>query len=264
MGDKRIDQCATRVARRRMDHQAGRLVDDNKIVILKDNIERDVLGLRQGRCWRRQGDCYLEALFDPPRRVDYRRAAEGHLTLFYEPFDARATEIRKNLCKSQVKAQAVSRLSQRRSTHFILLGHAIAMTDLNSPENPNSPLGQNSPGGKISNVPLPLKIAVYGMGLALVVMLLLVGTRFMDRRAENRTAAVTQGVPWDIDLGLVDLGPVDPGVADSGMSTIRDIKSAVIEGRILTVVVDGPSGDQVILIDTRKGKVVGRVRLVTP
>lgn len=138
------------------------------------------------------------------------------------------------------------------------------MTDLNSPENPNSPLGQNSPGGKTSNVPLPLKIAVYGMGLALGVMLLLVGTRFMDRRAENRTAAVTQGVPWDIDLGLVDLGPVDPGVADPGMSMIGDIKSAVIEGRILTVVVDGPSGDQVILIDTRKGKVVGRVRLVTP
>lgn len=138
------------------------------------------------------------------------------------------------------------------------------MTDLNSPENPNSPLGQNSTGGKTSNVPLPLKIAVYGMGLALMVMLLLVGTRFMDRRAENRTAAVTQGIPWDIDLGLVDLGLVDPGVADSGMSMIGDIKSAVIEGRILTVVVDGPSGDQVILIDTRKGKIVGKVRLVTP
>lgn len=138
------------------------------------------------------------------------------------------------------------------------------MTDLNSPENPNSPLGQNSNGGKTSNVPLPLKIAVYGMGLALMVMLLLVGTRFMDRRAENRTAAVTQGVPWDIDLGSIDLGLVDPGVADPGMSTIGGIKSAVIEGRILTVVVNGPSGDQVILIDTRKGKIVGKVRLTAP
>ena len=101
------------------------------------------------------------------------------------------------------------------------------------------------------------------MGLALGIMLLLVGTRFMDRRAENRTAAVTQGVPWDIDLGSIDLGSVDPGGADQGISTIGDIKSAVIEGRILTVVVDGPSGDQVILIDVKKGKIVGKVRLVT-
>ncbi len=143
------------------------------------------------------------------------------------------------------------------------------MTDLNAPENPNSPSSRNSHGGKISNVPLPLKIAVYGMGLALIVMLLLVGSRFMDRRAENRTAAATQGVPWEIDLGLIDLGlidlgPVDRESADPGMSAISNIKSAVIEGRTLTVVVGGPSGDQVILIDVRKGEVVGKVRLVTP
>lgn len=120
------------------------------------------------------------------------------------------------------------------------------MTDLKTPENPNSP------GIKVTGVPLPLKVAVYGMGLALALMAVLVASRFMDRRAESRQAAVTQGVPWLIDLGATDLN----------MPTIGDVKSAAIEGRILTVVVDDPSGhDQVILIDTRKGEVVGKVRL---
>lgn len=245
MGDKRIDQRAAGITRCGMNDQSCRLVDDNKVVVLKDDIERDVLGLWQGGRRRRQGDRYLEALFDPPRRVDYRLAAEGHLTLFNEPFDACAAEVCKDLCKGLVKAQAVSRLIQRRITHFILLGHAFAMTDLNSSENPNSP------DRKISNVPLPLKIAVYGMGLALAVMALLVASRFMDRRAENRVASDTQGVPWVIDLGAADLD----------MPTVGDVKSAVLDGRILTIVIDGPAGhDQVILIDTRKGEVIGMVR----
>src|SRR5579864_248188 len=43
MGDKRIDQGAVGIARRRMDHQPGGLVDDDEMCILKTNAEGDRL-----------------------------------------------------------------------------------------------------------------------------------------------------------------------------------------------------------------------------
>lgn len=251
MGDEGIDQRAVQIACCRMNHQTCGLVDDNEMIILKDNIERNVLALRLSRLRWRQDDRDFKALFDPPRRVDYRRAVEGHLTLFNKPFDARPAQVRADLRQSPVKAQAVNRLIQLDFALFILLGHAFAMTDLNTPENPDSREGLKSMEGAISTVPLPLKIAVYGMGLALTVMLVLVASRFMDRKAERRDMAATQEVPWLIDLDVADL-------------TESAIRSATIEGRILTVVVSGPTGDRVILIDTRKGEVVGKARLTTP
>lgn len=128
------------------------------------------------------------------------------------------------------------------------------MTDLNSTEKSKSPEGFEGTGDgavvppKGGHVPLPLKIAVYAMGIALVTMFALIGSRFMDRRAENRTAEAVEGTPWIIDVELQ---------APSGA-----IRSAVLDGRFLTVIIEGPSGkDQVVLIDTRKGQVVGKVRL---
>jgi hypothetical protein len=86
------------------------------------------------------------------------------------------------------------------------------------------------------------------MGVALIVMFALIGNRFMDRRAENRSSEATQGLPWLIDVEVQASGGV--------------VKSAVLEGRILTVIIEAGSGkDQVILIDTRKGAVIGKVRL---
>lgn len=114
------------------------------------------------------------------------------------------------------------------------------MTDLNSPEKSKSP--------RVGNVPLPLKVAVYAMGVALVVMFVLIGNRFMDRRAEIKTSAIVEGTPWIIDI---------EHQAASGA-----VKSAVLDGRFLTIIIEGNGGeDQVILIDTRKGQVVGKVRL---
>ena len=127
------------------------------------------------------------------------------------------------------------------------------MTDLDPPENPNSP------GHRISAVPLVLRIAVYGMGLALVVMLVLVGDRFMDRKAARQSTAADRGVAW-----LIELEANDPASKDEAWRSAGGVKSASTNGRILTVVVDDPSGDQVILIDTKKGEIIGKIRMVTP
>ena len=40
MGDQRVDQRAVRMARRRMDDEAGRLVDDDQVLVLEDDVER--------------------------------------------------------------------------------------------------------------------------------------------------------------------------------------------------------------------------------
>ena len=55
--DQRIDQRPGFVARRGMDDQPLRLVDDDEVVILVDNIERDGLAFRFGRARRGHVDC---------------------------------------------------------------------------------------------------------------------------------------------------------------------------------------------------------------
>ena len=49
MGDQRIDQRAGLMPARRMHDEAGRLVDDEEMVVLVDDVERDIFGLRLGR-----------------------------------------------------------------------------------------------------------------------------------------------------------------------------------------------------------------------
>ena len=48
MRDQRVDQCAGLVAGGRMHHEALRLVDDDDVVVLIDDVERDILALGFG------------------------------------------------------------------------------------------------------------------------------------------------------------------------------------------------------------------------
>ncbi len=54
MGDQRIDQRAGGVAGGRVHHEARRLVDDDELVVLVDDVERDRFALRLRRLRRRQ------------------------------------------------------------------------------------------------------------------------------------------------------------------------------------------------------------------
>ena len=57
MGDQRVDQRAGLVAGGGMHDQPLRLVDDDDVVILEHDIERDVLAFRLGGDRRRHVDC---------------------------------------------------------------------------------------------------------------------------------------------------------------------------------------------------------------
>ena len=56
MGDQRVDQRACVVAGGRMHHHADRLVDDDQVLVFKDDIERDRLAAGLGRSGRRHVD----------------------------------------------------------------------------------------------------------------------------------------------------------------------------------------------------------------
>ena len=47
--DQRVDQRVVRIARRRMHHEPRRLVDDDHVLVLVNDVERHRLGLRTGR-----------------------------------------------------------------------------------------------------------------------------------------------------------------------------------------------------------------------
>ena len=56
MGDQRIDQRAGFVAGGGVNHQTARLLDDDDVVVLMDDIERDVLRFRLGGNGRRHAN----------------------------------------------------------------------------------------------------------------------------------------------------------------------------------------------------------------
>ncbi len=62
-----VDQGAGRVARGRMDDEAGRLLDDEQVGVLEDDVERDVLGRRVQRPGRRLVHHDAVAGLDPVR-----------------------------------------------------------------------------------------------------------------------------------------------------------------------------------------------------
>lgn len=105
-----------------------------------------------------------------------------------------------------------------------------------------------TPEGPVeSNVPLPLKILVYTLFVLLVVVAIAVATRFMNRDKGVRSQAVEAGIAWDIGIE-----------ADAD----ERIKSAVLDGRTLTLVIERQgSGERVVVVDTRRGLVVGTVHL---
>jgi hypothetical protein len=48
MKEQGVDQRTTFGAARGVDDEAGRLVDDDEVLVLEDDVERDVFGFRQG------------------------------------------------------------------------------------------------------------------------------------------------------------------------------------------------------------------------
>ena len=94
MGDQRVDQRAGLVAGGRMHHQAPGLVDDDDVVILVDDIERDIFAGGLGGDGLRHVDCDRIAGGDMISGVADGGASDGDLACEDQRFQPRTRQLR--------------------------------------------------------------------------------------------------------------------------------------------------------------------------
>lgn len=122
MGQQRIDQRFVRAARRRMHHHAGRFIDDDKVVIFINHIQRNILRLDAAIDRRRQGEADRIIAFDPIRRVFYGllvlRAGQPTLAVLNQALQPRARQglpvLCSGFCQQLIKAGAVMRVADEK------------------------------------------------------------------------------------------------------------------------------------------------------
>ena len=103
MGDEGVDQCAIRIAGSGVHHHAGRLVDDDEILVFEDDREVHRLAFWLGR--HRLGHDQQENLagFDPVRRVGYGRAAGADVARLDQLLEAAARQAGEPPCQESVE-----------------------------------------------------------------------------------------------------------------------------------------------------------------
>lgn len=104
--DQGVDQRSTGVPRRRMDDQAGRLVDHDQVGVFPHDLEWDRFGLGLGRLGRRYVDDERHAGFDPCAGVTYGPVPIAYVARFDQRLDAGAAQHFQSRRKEPVDALA--------------------------------------------------------------------------------------------------------------------------------------------------------------
>lgn len=131
---------------------------------------------------------------------------------------------------------------------------------------------RTTPNGDEPQVAQPpsrgLKLAVYGMGAAIVVMtvLLVLGLAMGWNKKSVDTAS---GGNPAVSVPKVETGEAQGGVPEGGPAPLNIAvpKDAAIytitgDGKLVALHVRSPGGDEVIVVDTAANRVVSRIRLV--
>ena len=92
MVQERIHKRAGEMSRRGMNNHPRRLVDDDHVLVLKDDVERNILGFGDGRNGRRNLNDDLVVFGDLHPRLLGDRAVDRHKTGFDESLDSRPRE----------------------------------------------------------------------------------------------------------------------------------------------------------------------------
>ena len=103
MGEQRVDQGAVGVARRRVDDHAGRLDQDDQVLVLEQDLELRGLGLRAraARPWHVENEAL--ARFDPAAGLVYQPFALVQVAFAHQGLQARARELRQPAGQEQVE-----------------------------------------------------------------------------------------------------------------------------------------------------------------
>ena len=105
---QRVDQRAALGSAGRMNHEAGRLVDDDEVLVLEDDVERDVLGLWQGGDGGGQVDGVDRARDHLGARVGGGLAVSGDAAFLDQDAQARAGHAGSGVRQPFIEARACS------------------------------------------------------------------------------------------------------------------------------------------------------------
>ena len=90
-----------------------------------------------------------------------------------------------------------------------------------------------------------LEMTVYIMGGLLVIMLV----------------AVLGGIAWKVTRGKAPETPPKPSLVEIGAPAGATISGMTLDGNTMAVQVVSGAGQEVVVVDTRKGVIVSRIRL---
>lgn len=126
VGDQGVHQGAGHVAGGGVDHHPARLVDDDELVVLEQDIERDVLRRRRRRLRRRQNHRDGIAGVDAMARIKDCAAADRHLASEDQRLKPRARQIGNRYGERAVEPIAGILLGDHDSFGAMINGHKFA------------------------------------------------------------------------------------------------------------------------------------------
>jgi hypothetical protein len=239
MGDKRIDQGSRMMAGSGVNDETCRLVDDDEMGILIHDGQFNGFCPGHGVGGLRQSEPYAGARFDPEARLNYGPPVHLHAARQDQALDACAADIIEPPAQPTVETLAsVGRLDRGGSAQG-----GIHMRNASGGEAEaiaGRPNGEQDP----PNVRV-LKYVVIFLGVLLIGCFIAVFA-IIGYRLANPSKATGQGMPNELDLAIghnVQLGQI------------------IMDGDRMTVHLRGAAHDELLVIDSRRGRLVSKIRL---
>lgn len=174
VGQQCMDEGSTGMTGARVDHESGRLVDDEQVLVLMDDDQRNVFA-HQGRIgWRWHRKNKVVPWFDPEGRLRYRPPAAREASLLDEGLDPGSRQFRKDVGEDPVNP--VSRLFGSDGM-FEHLRH-------DTPLNP-----EVLSGTRMERSQAMIKAVVIGLGVLIVVLTGILVAGVLDRVGDTTTAS---------------------------------------------------------------------------
>jgi hypothetical protein len=198
MSDQRVNQGPRFMPRAGMHHQAIRLVDDDQVVVLIDDIKRDILALRLRGDRRRHVDCDRIPATDMISGVADGGVLHGHLAVEDQRFQPRARQV-----------------GQARREHAVEPGRSLAAFDDNfqplivsqNDRYPSCVPKMSLMTETVAPDPTPEQAALFARvrrlmliaglttGLAIAAVLIAIGYRLFRSEGSMATAEITAVLP---------------------------------------------------------------------
>ncbi len=140
MRNQRVNQRTILVPGRRVHNKPCRLVDDNDVLILKQDIKRNILpnGISRDRFWHNH--LKSRTRFDPVSRVPYRPPGFNHMTITNKRLHPRSAAFIELGRQKPVNALPSIALASNHNTNIVLIpthrAHVPSLNQINQPERP--------------------------------------------------------------------------------------------------------------------------------